>query len=396
MSNSVESGNAVYLDHAASTPIDSTVLAAMLPFFGAEFGNPSSLHASGRRANRAIARARQGVARVVSAEPDEIVFTGSGTESDNLAILGGARGAGDHVVISAIEHKAVIESARRLKREGFTVSIVPVDRDGLVSVERCLALVTPRTVLVSIMYANNEIGTVEPIKEIGAAIREKRAANSYPIFHTDACQAAGYLTLDVRSLGVDLMTLNGSKLYGPKGIGMLYRRRGVELNPVIVGGEQEGGLRSGTESVPLIVGFSEALGRADSMRESEAVRLSALRDYFIARILREVPGALLNGHRQRRLPNNVHISIPDVEGESLLLMLDDQGIAASTGSACSARDLKPSHVLAAIGQSEDLMHGSVRFSLGRSTDRQAIDRVMEVFPDIVARLSHMSALTAQV
>ncbi len=305
--------------------------------------------------------------------------------------------AGDHVIISAIEHKAIIESARKLEAEGFDGTFLPVDRYGLIDVEECLGCITPRTVLVSVMYANNEIGTIEPIKELAAAIKERRAqGGAFPLLHTDACQAAGFLPLNVKELGVDLMTLNGSKIYGPKGIGALYKRRGMKMAPLIVGGEQEMNLRAGTESVPLIVGFAEALKAADGSREAESARLSALRDYFMKRLRAEIPGAIINGHPDRRLPNNVHVSIPKIEGESILLMLDERGIEASTGSACSAHDLKPSHVLLALGQSADLAHGSIRFSLGKRTTQGEVDRVMEVFPGIVEYLTSISALTATI
>ncbi|MFA6158800.1 MAG: cysteine desulfurase family protein [Candidatus Paceibacterota bacterium] len=397
MSPIVEYDKTIYLDHAATTPLDPEVLAVMMPYFDGRYGNASSMYASGRRSGQVLREARQAVAEILNALPEEIIFTGSGTEADNMAILGVARAnrtAGDHIIISSIEHKAVTESAKKLEREGFSVSVLPVGRDGLVSVEACLALITSRTTLVSVMYANNEIGTIEPIRELADAVRKLRGANPFPLFHTDACQAAGALSLDVQELGVDLMSLNGSKIYGPKGVGALYKKRGVRIDPVIVGGEQEMSLRAGTESVPLIVGFAEALKRADDGREGESRRLSVLRDYLIERLRKEIPGLVVNGHLEKRLPNNVHVSIPHVEGESMLLMLDTHGIEAGTGSACSAHDLKPSHVLAAIGQDADLMHGSVRFSLGKPSTREQMDRVMEVFPEVVRYLTSISALTA--
>jgi cysteine desulfurase len=398
MSNTVRSAKTIYLDYAATTPLDPRVLSRMLPYFDAAYGNPSSMYASGRKAKRVIDAARADVAKILNVSPEEIIFTGSGTESDNTAIFGVARAnrcAGDHIIISAIEHKAILESGRELEKEGFSVTILPVDQSGFVSVEACLAAITPKTIFISVMYANNEIGTIEPIKELAAAIKKHRGADQFPLLHTDACQAAGFLTLDIKELGVDMMTLNGSKIYGPKGVGVLYKAKGIKLSPLIIGGEQEMNLRAGTESVPLIVGFAEALKIANAARETEAKTLRAFRNYFIKRLREEIPGVVVNGHSDRRLPNNIHISIPKIEGESIVLMLDQHGIEASTGSACSARDLKPSHVLLALGQSADLMHGSVRFSLGKYTDKEEIDRVMEVLPGIVERLSSISALTVE-
>ncbi len=401
MSNIAVSANKnIYLDYAATTPLDSAVLEKMIPFFGDEYSNASSMHASGRRAAQAMMRVRREVADILACGPDEIIFTGSGTESDNLAIKGVARANrdhGDHIIVSAIEHKAVIESARQLEKEGFKVSILPVDTFGMISIQTCLSLITEKTILISVMMANNEIGTIEPIKELVRAIgawRDEHRQNMFPMVHTDACQAAGALSVDVRELGVDLMTLNGSKIYGPKGVGLLYKKRHIRIDPLIVGGEQEQSLRAGTESLPLIVGFGEALKRAENSRKKESQRLTLLRDYFTKSLLEKIPQAIVNGHRTERLPNNIHISIPHIEGESILLMLDKLGIEASTGSACSAFDLKPSHVLLAIGQTAEFAHGSIRFSLGRDTTHDDLDRVLSLFPGIVSRLSSISALTA--
>lgn len=397
MSTIAVSDNSVYLDYAATTPIDPEVLATMLPYFASRYGNPSSLYTSGRAARQAIERARKDIAALLGAAPEEVIFTGSGTESDNLAIRGvmrAHRGRGKHLIVSAIEHKAVLESAQSLAREGFDVSIVPVDRFGMVDVDACMSLVRDDTVLVSVMYANNEIGTIQPIRELAAALRGLASAGLRPFLHTDACQAAGFLPLYVPDLGVDLMTLNSSKVYGPKGVGVLYKSAGVRLEPLILGGEQERNLRAGTESVPLIVGCCAALCKADRLRESESARLLALRDYFLRELQARIPGIMLNGHPQQRLPNNISVSIPFVEGESILLMLDKVGVEASTGSACSAHDLKPSHVLLAIGQQAELAHGSIRFSLGRDTTREKLDYALSVFPPIVERLARTSALTA--
>ncbi len=397
MSTTAKLGKKIYLDHASATAIDPEVLKKMLPYFSPVYGNPSSMHTSGRRAGQALRRARADVASVINSLPSEVIFTSSGTESDNLALIGTARAyrsQGNHIVISSIEHKAVIEAAELLKKDGFYVSVVPVLHDGLVDIAQCVSLVNEKTILVSVMYANNEIGTIEPIKEIAAALKNFRGSRPFPLFHTDACQAAGALSLDVRELGVDLMTLNGAKIYGPKGTGILYKRSGVRIDPLIVGGEQEMNLRGGTENLPLIIGFAEALKKVDTKRTSESARLTILRDYFIKRLFHEVPGAILNGHPRERLPGNIHISIPHVEGESMLLMLDTYGIEVSTGSACSALDLKPSHVLLAIGQSSEFAHGSIRFSLGRETTKREIEDVMKVFPGIVENLRGISALTS--
>ena len=401
MSTIAKSANkTIYLDYAATTPLDTQVLEKMLPYFGSQFSNASSMHSSGRHAAQVITKVRREVANILGAYPEEIIFTGSGTESDNLAIKGVARvnrNFGNHIIISAIEHKAVIESAKQLESEGFMVSIIPVDFLGMIDIDACMKLITDRTILISVMYANNEIGTIEPIKELAAAVEKWRGAHgqtTFPLLHTDACQAAGALSLSVKELGVDLMSLNGSKIYGPKGVGILYKKKTVSIRPTIVGGEQEKNLRAGTECLPLIVGFGEALKCADNIRKTENSRMVTLREYFMDMLVRNIPGAIINGHRTERLPNNVHISIPHIEGESILLMLDKLGIEASTGSACSAYDLKPSHVLMAIGQTAEFAHGSIRFSLGRDTTQNDIDYVLSVFPGIASRLSSISALTA--
>jgi cysteine desulfurase len=386
----------IYLDHASTTPTDPEIIAGMLPYFKPDYGNPSSMYSSGRRAKKVLDISRKIISDCISCAPDEIIFTGSGTEADNLAILGIARAHknyGNHIIISAIEHKAVLEPARQLEKEGFEVSILPVDSDGLITIADCLKLIKKETILVSIMYANNEIGTIEPIRHLARAIHACRGNRSYPILHTDACQASGYLPLDVQELGVDLMTLNSSKNYGPKGVGMLYKRRDLRIAPLITGGDQEGRLRAGTENIALIYGFARALEKVQRNRVKEAVRVKKLRDYFYHELKKRLPQIQLNGHHTDRLPNNLHISIPKVEGESMLLMLDQKGIEASTGSACSAFDLKPSHVLLAINQDEEIIHGSIRFTLGRDTTKKEIDHVLKIFPPIVEHLTLLSAVT---
>ena len=398
MLTTAQSDKHIYLDYAATTPLDPRVREIMLPYFSSEYGNPSSLYASGRKAARAIKKARETVAQVLSCGAGEIIFTGSGTESDNLALLGAARAQralGRHIIVSAIEHKAVLESASRLGRDGFEVSIIPVLSNGIIDMKLLAEALREDTILVSIMYANNEIGTIEPISEISTLIKKHRNGKNVPLLHTDACQAAGFLPLNVDELGVDLMTLNGSKAYGPKGVGILYKRSGVRIEPVIVGGEQENGLRAGTQSVPLIVGCAEALRLSEDMRSEESARLTKLRDYFITHMSKEIPEAHLNGHPSNRLPSNAHFSFYHIEGESILLMLDNVGIEVATGSACSARDLRPSHVLLALGQDAELAYGSIRFSFGRYTTREELDYVLSVLPDIIKRLSSLSALTVK-
>jgi len=395
MSITAQSDSSVYLDYSATTPLDPRVLKAMMPYFDKRYGNPSSLYASGRRAMHAIKEAKSVVAKVLECSAEEIIFTGSGTESDNLALLGVARANkanGRHIIISSIEHKAVFESAHLLEREGFEVSVAPVLSNGIIDTKRLSEMLRDDTVLVSVMYANNEIGTVEPIREISKLIQTFRGGKQFPLLHTDACQAPGFLSLSVLETGVDLMTLNGSKMYGPKGIGFLYKKSGVRIEPIIVGGGQEGGVRAGTQSVPFIVGCAEALRIADLMRDKESARLAKLRDYFIASVKKEIPEAILNGHPIKRLPGNVHFSFPNIEGESILLMLDSMGVEVATGSACSARDLRPSHVLLAIGQSAELAHGSIRFSFGRYTTLKKLKYVLGVLPEIIKKLRSLSAL----
>lgn len=361
------------------------------------FGNPSSLHAEGRAAHEVLARSRATVAQVLGAKPSEIIFTGSGSEADALALRGAAhayRKFGSHVIVSAIEHKAILKAAETLEKEGFQVTYLPVDAEGYIHPEILSAALRDDTILVSIMYANNEIGTVEPIAQLADIVRTKRATRAIPIFHTDACQAPGSLPVSPTELGVELMTLNSAKIYGPKGIGALYVRNGVRLEPV-VGGEQEQGLRGGTENIALIAGFAAALVEAEAKRTEEASRLSSLRDLLFSEIKQGVPGVIVNGSRTDRLPNNVHISIPDIEGESVLLLLDREGIACSTGSACSALDLMPSHVLRAIGQDPNLLHGGIRLTLGRSTTEEDVRFAAAALARAARTLRESSVLTVK-
>lgn len=386
----------LYLDHAAGTPIVPKVLEDMLPYFGSDYHNPSSMHAGGRKAHRVLDEVRAAIARMINAESDEIIFTSSGTESANLAIIGAARAAktrGNHIIISSVEHKAVLEAAKSLTKEGFEVTCLPVDRDGMIDSNTLISHLRDETILVSVIYANNEIGTVVPIQKLSAKINDACINRKRPLFHTDACQAFSYLDVDVRALGIDLMTFNSSKVGGPTGVAALYKRRDVRLFSLMYGGEQEQLLRPGTEALPLLKGFAHALEIARGLQAKEVVRLLELRQYFIHELENRIPGLMVNGHTIDVLPNIVHVTIPGIEGEAMLLMLDEHGIAVSTGSACSAFDLRPSHVLSAIGQDSDLIHGSIRFSFGRDTDKEKLDYVLYVFPAIVSRLRSISSVT---
>ncbi len=389
------SSKKIYLDYASTTPIDEEILRGMLPYFDKKYANPSSMYESGRLAQNIIEESRKKIAKVINSKSDEIIFTGSGTESDNLAILGIARAyknKGNHIIVSAIEHKAVLQSVKSLEKEGFEISILEVDKDGMIDIKKCISMIKKETILISIMYANNEIGTIEPIKDLAKAIKEYRGVNALPLLHTDACQAVGYLNIDTDKLGIDLMTINSSKIYGPKGIGMLYKKANVNIEPIIYGGSQERGMRAGTENIALIQGFAEALIKSEKNREKESERLRGLQQYFMTELKKRIPNIEFNGHLKYRLPNNIHISIPSVEGESMLLMLDKENIEVSTGSACGAFDLKPSHVLLAIHQNEEIIHGSIRFSLGKYTNKKELDYVLKVFPPIVEKLKNLSAI----
>ncbi len=391
---SVRGTRRIYLDYAASTPISPAARKAMR--LAARFsGNPSSLHEEGRRAREVYEDARSRVARIVGAQPQEIIFTGSGSEADALAVIGVARAhrrIGTHLIVSSIEHKAILKSAEALAGEGFSISYLPVSREGLASPEDLAKLLREDTILVSVMYANNEIGTVESIQKLAEVVQAHRSGTAAPFFHTDACQAPGQLPISVADLGVDLMSINSSKVYGPKGIGALYIRQGIPLVPLI-GGEQERSLRGGTESAELAAGFAAALEEADGRREEETLRLRGLRDLFFSEIERSIPDAVINGHRTQRLPNNIHVSLPGIEGESILLLLDAAGIACATGSACNSFDLAPSHVLLALGNDAPLAHGSIRFSLGRETTEEDVRQVVYELSRIVERLRGISALT---
>ena len=380
----------IYLDHAATTPTHPEVVAAMLPYFTDAFGNPSSIHSLGQESRAAVEESREQIARLIGAQSEEIIFTSGGTEADNYAIKGvtyANRHKRNHIITTSIEHHAVLEPCKFLKEQGFKVTYLPVDRNGLIDPEDARKAITDETILISVMHANNEIGTIEPISEIGRIAKEKGI-----YFHTDAVQTTGRIPVNVDELGVDLLAMSAHKLYGPKGVGALYIRRGTRIGSFMHGGSQERGRRASTENVPAIVGFGKAVEIAQQEMDGEMKRLVPLRDKLIQGLLERIDQIHLNGHPSQRLPNNVNVSVAFVEGESMGISLDLEGIAASTGSACTSDALEASHVLLAIGLPGELAQGSLRFSLGRDTTEEEIDRVLEVFPRIVARLRSMSPL----
>lgn len=373
----------IYLDHAATTPTDPAVVAKMLPYFSETFGNPSSIYALGRRSHQVLDEAHALVAQALNCRPTEIIFTGGGSEADNLAIKGvalAARRRGMHVVTSAIEHHAVLHTCQFLEQQGLEVTYLPVDGFGRIDPSQVAAALRDDTALVTLMYANNEVGTIQPIAEIGALCRARRIP-----FHVDAVQAGPTLDLDVQRLNVDLLSLSAHKFYGPKGVGVLYVRQGTRLQPQILGGSQERNRRAGTENVPGIVGAGEALRLARHDRDAESARLVRLRDRLIEGVLR-LPDTRLTGHPTDRLPNSASFAFAGIEGESLLLNLDLLGIAASSGSACTTGAVEPSHVLTAMGLSADEARGHLRLTLGRSTTDADIDTVLQALPDILERL----------
>ncbi len=373
----------VYLDHGATTPLRKEVLDEMMPYLTNSFGNPSSIHSFGREARVAVEKARQQVADAIGASPNEIIFTSGGTEADNMAIQGVARALssrGTHIITSAIEHHAVLDACQSLEKEGFSLTYLPVDKYGLVQLKDLEKAIRPETILVTIMFANNEIGTVQDVAGIGKICRSRGV-----YFHTDAVQAIGQLDVNVQEQNIDLLSMSAHKFYGPKGIGVLYKRQGVKLKPIIFGGGQERKFRPGTEYVAGIVGMGKAIELAVAEMETKTAKMRELRDYFVAGLL-EIGGVTLNGHPQQRLPNNVNVSIHNAEGEALLLNLDMEGVAASSGSACTSGSLEPSHVLRAIGLKHEVAHGSLRLTLGKDTEREDIDYTLKVLKPIVARL----------
>ncbi len=393
----VKNKREVYLDHAATTYMDEAVYKAMQPFCVKNFGNPSSIYQIGREANGVLNDARRTIAQLIHGLSDNIIFTGGGTESDNLAIYGVARAhekQGKHIITTTIEHHAVLNPCEDLAKQGWEVTYLPVDKFGLVKSKDVIKAIRPDTVLISVMYANNEMGAIEPIAEIGRELLKYRKAKNtvYPYFHTDACQGAGYLEMDVEKLHVDLMTVNGSKMYGPKGVGFLYVRRGVKIKPLILGGGQERNMRSGTENVPGIIGLAKAFELAQNNREKESKRVGDLSAYLWKKLQTDIPRLKLNGPElgMDRLPNNLNVTFLDIEGEALLLYLDEYGVMCSTGSACTSTSLEPSHVLRAMGLPYEYAHGSLRFTFGHCNSKADVDYLLKYLPIIVETLREMS------
>lgn len=383
-------GKLIYLDNAATTSVHPQVLEAMLPYFSEEYGNPSAIYSFAGKANKAVSEARGQVAALIGARPEEIYFTAGGSESDNWALKAVADAYGKkgrHIITSAIEHHAVLHTCQYLEKQGYEVTYLSVDEDGKISLDELRAAIRPDTILISVMAANNEIGTIEPLKEIGAIAKEHGV-----LFHTDAVQAFGHIPLNVDEMHIDLLSASGHKIHGPKGIGCLYVRKTVRISSFIHGGAQERQKRAGTHNVPGIVGLGEAAKLAGCRMEQTAAYESELRDYLIERVLAEVPYARLNGHRTDRLPNNVNICFRFVEGESLLILLDQNGICGSSGSACTSGSLDPSHVLLAIGLPHEIAHGSLRLTLSEETTREDADYVVEKIKGIIERLRSMSPL----
>ncbi len=391
----------IYLDYAATTPTDPRVIKAMKPYFRRFFGNPSSLHETGQEARRIVKKSREQIARFINAEPEEIIFLSGGSEADNMALKGTFYQTNintPHFITSKIEHHAILEPCHFLEKQGAEITFLPIDKSGIVDLDALKKSIKNTTVMVSIMHANNEIGTIQPLEKIGEIIqqeKEKRKKNNIdtPIyFHTDAVQTFGHLPINVKNLPVDFLSASSHKLYGPKGVGLLYIRKGIKIEPLIHGGEHEQGRRASTENVSGIVGFAKAVELAEKEMAQEAERLTELRDYLIAEILTKIEKSHLNGDAKNRLPNNVNVSIEGIEGESMLIELDYFGIACSTGSACSSEELKPSHVLSAMELSPEIAHASLRFSLGKWTKKKDLDYLVEKLILVVNRLRGISPL----
>jgi cysteine desulfurase len=379
-----------YLDYQSSKPVDPRVIEAMTPYFQERFGNPSSLHGEGDEATKVLEECRQTIAGFINAEPEEIIFTSGATESNNLALIGYAsrnRDKGDHIIISEVEHISIHNIAKYLEKDGFKVSRLPVDQFGRINVQKLASRITPQTILISIGYASNEIGTIQPIAEVGALARERGIA-----FHSDAVAAEGLIPLEVKRDQIDLLTISSNDIYGPKGIGGLYVRKGMRVNPLIIGGGQERGLRSGTENIAGIVGMSKAVEIMRQEMTEEVKRLVGYRDKLITNILARIPKSHLNGHPIDRLANNAHIRFEAIEGESLILSLRDEGVSAATGSACSSKTLEPSHTLISTGLLHEEAHGSLEFTFGRFNQEEDVDKVIAVLPAIVERLRRLSPL----
>ena len=380
----------IYLDHAATTSVKPEVLEAMLPYFSEKYGNASSIYSIGRESKKIIDNSREKIAEILGAKPEEIYFTSGGSESDNWALRGTAyanKEKGKHIITSNIEHHAVLNTCKALEKEGFEVTYVPVDNRGIIHVEDIEKTIKPDTILISVMFANNEIGTIQPIKEIGKLAREKGI-----YFHTDAVQAIGNIPVNVEDMNIDMLSLSGHKFYGPKGVGVLYIKSGVKTLPFINGGHQERGKRAGTENIAGIVGIAKALEIADKNLDKYSKKISELRDRTLKEILKTIPYSRLNGDAENRLPGNANISFEFIEGESILLMLDMKGICASSGSACTSGSLDPSHVLLAIGLPHEIAHGSLRLTFGEDNTDEDVDYLLKELPQIVERLRSMSPL----
>ena len=380
----------VYLDNAATTALSPKVLEQMMPYLTTIYGNPSSPHSFGQEARKGVDHARDQVAMALNALPEEIIFTGCGTESDNTVLFGVAERyakKGNHIITTNVEHHAILHTCEALEKRGVEVTYLPVDENGMVTAEQVANAITDKTILVSIMFANNEVGTIMPIAEIGKVCRERGV-----LFHTDAVQAVGHVPIDVKAMNIDMLSLSAHKFHGPKGVGALYMKKGIRLPSYVMGGAQERNRRAGTENVAGIVGLGAAIALATQTLEESAARMTKLRDKLIAGIAQRIPEVKLNGHPTMRLPNNVNYSIKYIEGESILLMLDMNGIAASSGSACTSGSLDPSHVLLALGLSHEVAHGSVRLTLSDETTEEDIDYVLDVLPKVAERLRAMSPL----
>jgi len=382
----------IYLDYQAAKPVDVRVVSEMTIYFNNKFANPSSLHCDGDDATDALVESRQKIADFINApNASDIIFTSSATESNNLALIGSAmrnKKKGNHIIISEIEHISILNIAKYLEREGFKVSRVPVDQFGIIKFDKLEKLITDQTILISISTASNEVGSLQPIKEISEIASKKNV-----LFHTDAVASEGVIPIDVQKVPIDMITLSSNDIYGPRGVGALYLKKGVRVNPIIIGGGQERGLRSGSENVPGIVGFAKAAEIMRAEIKTEAIRLKSMRDKLIQQVLSKVPNSYLNGHPEKRLPNNAHFRFDYIEGESLILSLKDQKVAAATGSACSSKTLEPSHTLISMGLLHEEAHGSLLFTLGRFTKETDVDKAIEVLPDIVKRLRLLSPLT---
>ena len=380
----------VYLDNAATTALSPKVLEQMMPYLTTIYGNPSSPHSFGQEARKGVDHARDQVAKALNALPEEIIFTGCGTESDNTVLFGVAERyakKGNHIITTNVEHHAILHTCETLEKRGVEVTYLPVDENGMVTGEQVANAITDKTILVSIMFANNEVGTIMPIAEIGKVCRERGV-----LFHTDAVQAVGHVPIDVKAMNIDMLSLSAHKFHGPKGVGALYMKKGIRLPSYVMGGAQERNRRAGTENVAGIVALGAAIALATQTLEESAARMTRLRDKLIAGIAQRIPEVKLNGHPTMRLPNNVNYSIKYIEGESILLMLDMNGIAASSGSACTSGSLDPSHVLLALGLSHEVAHGSVRLTLSDETTEEDIDYVLDVLPKVAERLRAMSPL----